>query len=139
MWMTCYGNWLDLVLKELILCMNRGSLLYVAAFLIFILLAMKNLTVLNCLEMKWTPYVSLIPETQLSERKLLQVNIIPNVDTQFENEERISLFDFLPENTVVWMQDYELCKERLIAGRRPAIFFKDGGKTCQRLQWNGRR
>lgn len=59
------------------------------------------------------------PETQLSERKLLQVTIIPNVDTLpmatgIENEERISLFDFLPENTVVWMQDYELCKERLI-------------------------
>jgi transcription-repair coupling factor (superfamily II helicase) len=53
------------------------------------------------------------PETQLSERKLLQVTIIPNVDTQFENEERISLLEFLPENTVVWIQDYELCKERL--------------------------
>ncbi len=54
------------------------------------------------------------PETQLSERKLLQVNIIPNVDTQFENEERISLFDFLPANTILWLQDYDLCKERLI-------------------------
>lgn len=54
------------------------------------------------------------PETQLSERKLLQVSIIPNVDTQFENEERISLFDFLQENTITWIQDYELCKERLI-------------------------
>ncbi len=53
------------------------------------------------------------PETQLSERKLLQVSIIPNVDTQFESEERVSLLDFLPENTVVWMQDHELCKERL--------------------------
>ncbi len=53
------------------------------------------------------------PETQLSERKLLQVSIIPNVDTQFESEDRISLFDFLPENTVVWMQDYELCKGHL--------------------------
>lgn len=53
------------------------------------------------------------PETQLSERKLLQVSIIPNVDTQFESEDRISLFNFLPENTVVWMQDYELCKEHL--------------------------
>ncbi len=53
------------------------------------------------------------PETQLSERKLLQVSIIPNVDTQFENEDRISLFDFLPENTVVWIQDYDLCRERL--------------------------
>lgn len=53
------------------------------------------------------------PETQLSERKLLQVTIIPNVDTQFTSEDRISLFDFLPENTVVWIQDYELCKEHL--------------------------
>lgn len=53
------------------------------------------------------------PETQLSERKLLQVSIIPNVDTQFKNEERISIFDFLPENTIVWIQDYELCKEHL--------------------------
>lgn len=53
------------------------------------------------------------PETQLSERKLLQVSIIPNVDTQFDNEERVSIFDFLPENTVVWLQDYEFCKERL--------------------------
>jgi len=53
------------------------------------------------------------PETQLSERKLLQVSIIPNVDTQFTEEDRISLFDFLPENTVLWIQDYELCRERL--------------------------
>lgn len=53
------------------------------------------------------------PETQLSERKLLQVSIIPNVDTQFKSADRISLFDFLPENTVTWLQDYEICKERL--------------------------
>ncbi len=53
------------------------------------------------------------PETQLSERKLLQVSIIPNVDTQFEDEERISLFDFLPENTVIWIQDYALCREHI--------------------------
>jgi transcription-repair coupling factor (superfamily II helicase) len=54
------------------------------------------------------------PESQLSERKLLQVSIIPNVDTQFDNAERVSLLDFLPENTIVWIQDYEVCKERLI-------------------------
>ncbi|HET9825008.1 MAG TPA: CarD family transcriptional regulator, partial [Chitinophagaceae bacterium] len=54
------------------------------------------------------------PETQLSERRLLQVSIIPNVDTQFEDEQRITLFDFLPENTVVWMQDYDWCRERLV-------------------------
>lgn len=54
------------------------------------------------------------PETQLSERKLLQVTIIPNVDTQFDSAEKISLFEFLPENTVVWMQDWAFTKERLM-------------------------
>ncbi len=54
------------------------------------------------------------PETQLSERKLLQVSIIPNVDTQFSNQDRISLFDFLPQNTVIWIQEYELCREHLV-------------------------
>ncbi len=54
------------------------------------------------------------PETQLSERKLLQVTIIPNVDTQFDSSEKISLFDFLPANTVVWVQDWALTKEKLL-------------------------
>ena len=53
------------------------------------------------------------PETQLSERKLLQVSIIPNVDTQFNDEKKVSLFEFFPENTIIWLQDYELCKEHL--------------------------
>ena len=54
------------------------------------------------------------PETQLSERKLLQVSIIPNVDTQFASEARISLLDFLPENTIFWFQDYAVCHEKLL-------------------------
>ncbi|WEK36395.1 MAG: transcription-repair coupling factor [Candidatus Pseudobacter hemicellulosilyticus] len=54
------------------------------------------------------------PESQLSERKLLQVTIIPNVDTQFDSAAKISLLDFLPENTVVWVQDWELTKEKLL-------------------------
>ena len=51
------------------------------------------------------------PETQLSERKLLQVNIIPNVETQFTSGEKVSLLNFLPENTVVWTEDWEFIKE----------------------------
>jgi transcription-repair coupling factor (superfamily II helicase) len=54
------------------------------------------------------------PETQLSERKLLQVSIIPNVETQFDTKEKVSLFEFLPQNTVIWMQDWEIVKERLL-------------------------
>jgi transcription-repair coupling factor (superfamily II helicase) len=53
------------------------------------------------------------PENQLSERKLLQVNIIPNVETQFETGEKVSLIEFLPENTVVWMEDWEFIKEKI--------------------------
>ncbi len=53
------------------------------------------------------------PETQLSERKLLQVNIIPNVETQFETGEKVSLLEFLPENTVVWLEDWEYIKEKI--------------------------
>ena len=55
------------------------------------------------------------PETQLSERKLLQVSIIPNMDMipSVNGNKKISLLEFLPENTVVWMQDKELCKELL--------------------------
>lgn len=53
------------------------------------------------------------PETQLSERKLLMVSIIPNVDTQFNEEMKVSLLEFLPANTVVWMQDQEWTRERL--------------------------
>ena len=45
------------------------------------------------------------PETQLSERKLLQVNIIPNIETQFDEEKKITLLEFLPENTIVWLRD----------------------------------
>jgi transcription-repair coupling factor (superfamily II helicase) len=45
------------------------------------------------------------PETQLSERKLLQISILPNIETKFDAQEKISLLDFLPENTVIWAKD----------------------------------
>ena len=53
------------------------------------------------------------PETQLSERRLLQVNIIPNVETQFESGEKVSLLNFVSENTVVWTEDWEFIKEKI--------------------------
>ena len=53
------------------------------------------------------------PESQLSERKLLQVNIIPNVATQFEEGEKVSLLHFLPENTIVWTEDWQFIRDRI--------------------------
>ena len=54
------------------------------------------------------------PESQLSERKLLQVSIIPNIESQFSSGEKISILDFLPESTVVWIEDLALTKDRIL-------------------------
>lgn len=45
------------------------------------------------------------PETQLSERKLTQVTLIANMDTRATTHHKMSLPEFLPANTVVWMKD----------------------------------
>lgn len=52
------------------------------------------------------------PATQLSERKLLQVNIIPNVTTQFEDTEKIPLLEFLSSDTIVWVKDWNVIKQK---------------------------
>ncbi len=58
------------------------------------------------------------PETQLSERKLLQVSIIPNVDKLTTDAsaagEKVSLLDFLPLNTVVWTEDWTFISEKIV-------------------------
>ena len=53
------------------------------------------------------------PETQLSERKLSQVSIIPRIDTQTGSEHQIALLDFLPDNTLVWIQNQTFCIDRI--------------------------
>ena len=52
------------------------------------------------------------PATQLSERKLLQVNIIPNVTTQFEETEKIPLLTFMTNDTLVWLKDWNVIAQR---------------------------
>jgi len=52
------------------------------------------------------------PASQLSERKLLQVNIIPNVTTQFEDTEKIPLLDFLDKDTIVWLKDWDVIRQK---------------------------
>ena len=53
------------------------------------------------------------PETQLSERKLLQVNIIPNVETRFDTAEKAGLPDFFDEATAIWCHDWNFIKEQI--------------------------
>lgn len=53
------------------------------------------------------------PQSQLSERNLTEINIIPNIDTQFDSDDKVSLFDFMPDNTLVWTEDWEFIRERI--------------------------
>lgn len=70
------------------------------------------------------------PETQLSERNLNQVNIIPNIETQFESGEKISLLEFLPENTIVWTEDFEFIKDRIDKQEADLISFINNPKSA---------
>ena len=76
------------------------------------------------------------PETQLSERKLLQVNIIPNVETQFETGEKVSLIEFLPENTVIWLRDWNFIKDRIEQESENLSLFLEHIKSGQPVDEN---
>jgi transcription-repair coupling factor (superfamily II helicase) len=65
------------------------------------------------------------PETQMSERKLLQVNIIPNVDNRSDSGEKISLLEFIPAGTVIWMQDWTFTRDRLALQEEDLGLFLD--------------
>ncbi|MBM3441316.1 MAG: transcription-repair coupling factor [Bacteroidetes bacterium] len=52
------------------------------------------------------------PETQLSERKLLQVSIIPNIELRFDGSPKIPLTAFLPTGTVLWVKDWGLLLDK---------------------------
>src|SRR4028118_1605435 len=71
------------------------------------------------------------PETQLSERKLMQVSIIPNIGTQFDSQDKVSLLEFLPGNTVVWIQDWQFAKERILTQEEDLDFFLELQKENQ--------
>ncbi len=47
------------------------------------------------------------PLTQLSEKKVQQVNIIPDIQTQFKHQQKTSIFQLLPENTVIFTKDLD--------------------------------
>ncbi|MEY3433127.1 MAG: transcription-repair coupling factor, partial [Bacteroidota bacterium] len=54
------------------------------------------------------------PETQLSERKLIQVNIIPDAGLPEQTSAKIDLLDLLPSNTLFFISSYDFIRDRLI-------------------------
>lgn len=53
------------------------------------------------------------PLTQLSQRNLSLVNIIPNVQSHFESEEYVSLMDAIPSEAILWIQEPEILVNKL--------------------------
>ena len=53
------------------------------------------------------------PDTQLSKQTIGKVNIVPNINTQFKQEEKVNLFKLFPADTVIWMKDHQQIVDRL--------------------------
>lgn len=50
-------------------------------------------------------------ETQLSEEKKTAISIIPDIQTKLLKETRESFLEYIPENTIVWMNDVAFTNE----------------------------
>lgn len=53
------------------------------------------------------------PATQLSVQKIAKVSIVPNINTKFDQSQKVSLFKVIPEDSVVWIEDFQLLLDRI--------------------------
>jgi len=53
------------------------------------------------------------PVSQLSVKNHQHINIIPDVQKQAMKEVRQTFMEFLPQNTVVWLKNFELVQEKI--------------------------
>ena len=53
------------------------------------------------------------PSSQLSTQKIAFVTIVPNVNTQFEQNQKTDLLDILPDNTLIMVHNMQLVLETL--------------------------
>jgi transcription-repair coupling factor (superfamily II helicase) len=45
------------------------------------------------------------PESQISAKKITSLNIIPNINEQFDRDAYSDIFEFLPKNLTIWLED----------------------------------
>lgn len=53
------------------------------------------------------------PVSQLSKQNISRVSIVPNINTRFRQDQKVSLLSILPEDTIVWFSDRQQLIERL--------------------------
>ncbi len=51
--------------------------------------------------------------SQLSNQNLSEVSIIPNIQNHFLNEIKQSFFEFIPQNSLIWLKDWKFCEQRI--------------------------
>ena len=51
------------------------------------------------------------PDTQLSEKAVDAMNVVPNMVEKLEIKEAVSIFNFLPSDTLVWIKDLKFALE----------------------------
>ncbi|NJO86841.1 MAG: hypothetical protein HC821_01955, partial [Lewinella sp.] len=63
------------------------------------------------------------PLNQRSVQAVDQVSIVPNINTKFRQDQKVSVFQVLPEQTVVWLKDYQLLLDKLAEAFDKAVAF----------------
>ncbi|CAH0999052.1 Transcription-repair-coupling factor [Neolewinella maritima] len=53
------------------------------------------------------------PMHQLSVESVSYVSIVPNINTKFERNQKTSIFNVLPDDTVIWLKDFQLLLDKL--------------------------
>jgi transcription-repair coupling factor (superfamily II helicase) len=53
------------------------------------------------------------PITQMSKEKLTTVSVIPNLNTRFRQDQKAPVFNILPDDTVLWINDIQFVYDRL--------------------------
>jgi transcription-repair coupling factor (superfamily II helicase) len=48
------------------------------------------------------------PLTQLSQKKIASVTIVPNIQTHFTNDKKTSVLEVFPPNTIIWFKDVQM-------------------------------
>ncbi len=71
------------------------------------------------------------PTTQLSLRNIKEIAIIPNVNSEFKSDQKVSLFEVFGEGTSIWIQDFERMLDKLQECFEKCVSFAESISTIE--------
>lgn len=60
------------------------------------------------------------PLTQLSQKKIASVTIVPNIQSHFTNVQKTSVLEVFPHNTIIWVKDMQILTDVFAASAEKA-------------------